>query len=78
LGFDAVVDGFQSKIQKFRDIHYEKKALLNINNDPNKHFHFLPVNSPDSVSLYPPEQLHIVWFNKINDRSVILQWFRFR
>jgi hypothetical protein len=27
---------------------------------------------------YPPEQLHIVWFNKINDRSVILQWFRFR
>jgi DNA sulfur modification protein DndD len=24
---------------------------LNINNDPNKHFHFLPVNSPDSVSL---------------------------
>jgi DNA repair exonuclease SbcCD ATPase subunit len=51
LGFDTVVDDFQNKIQKFRDIHYEKKALLNINNDPNKHFHFLPVNSPDSVSL---------------------------
>lgn len=51
LGFDSVLDDFQSKIQKFRDIHYEKKALLNINNDPNKHFHFLPVNSPDSVSL---------------------------
>lgn len=51
LGFDSVVDDFQSKIQKFRDLHYEKKALLNINNDPNKHFHFLPVNSPDSVSL---------------------------
>jgi DNA sulfur modification protein DndD len=51
LGFDSVVDDFQNKIQKFRDLHYEKKALLNINNDPNKHFHFLPVNSPDSVSL---------------------------
>jgi DNA repair exonuclease SbcCD ATPase subunit len=51
LGFDTVVNDFQSKIQKFRELHYEKKALLNISNDPNKHFHFLPVNSPDSVSL---------------------------
>jgi DNA sulfur modification protein DndD len=51
LGFDTIVDDFQSKIQKFRAVHYEKKALLNISNDPNKHFHFLPVNSPDSVSL---------------------------
>jgi hypothetical protein len=31
-----------------------------------------------ALEKYPPEQLHIVWFNKINDRSVILQWFRFR
>jgi DNA sulfur modification protein DndD len=50
-GFDNVVNDFQTKIQKFREIHYEKKALQNINNDPNKNFHFLPLNSPDSVSL---------------------------
>jgi DNA sulfur modification protein DndD len=50
-GFDNVVNDFQSKIQQFREIHYEKKALQNINNDPNKNFHFLPLNSPDSVSL---------------------------
>jgi DNA sulfur modification protein DndD len=50
-GFESVVDDFQGKIQKFRENHYEKKALQSINNDPNKHFHFLPVNSPDSVSL---------------------------
>lgn len=51
LGYDNVVEDFQNKIQKFREIHFEKKALLNINNNPNEHFHFLPVNSPDSVSL---------------------------
>jgi DNA sulfur modification protein DndD len=50
-GFDNIVNDFQSKIQQFREIHYEKKALQNINNDPNKNFHFLPLNSPDSVSL---------------------------
>lgn len=50
LGFDNVVENFQSKIQQFREIHFEKKTLKNIN-DPNKHFHFLPIDSPDTVSL---------------------------
>ncbi|GGF14255.1 AAA family ATPase [Flavobacterium limi] len=50
LGFDNVVEDFQSKIQQFREFHFEKKTLKNIN-DPNKHFHFLPIDSPDTVSL---------------------------
>jgi DNA sulfur modification protein DndD len=51
LGFDNVESDFQEKIQKFREVHYEKKALKNISENPNKQFHFLPLDSPDSVSL---------------------------
>jgi len=51
LGFENVESDFQEKIQKFREIHYEKKALKNISENPNKQFHFLPLDSPDSVSL---------------------------
>jgi len=50
LGFDNVVEDFQAKIQHYRELHFEKKTLKNIN-DPNKHFHFLPIDSPDTVSL---------------------------
>lgn len=51
LGFENIETDFQEKIQRFRELHYEKKALKNITEDPNKHFHFLPLDSPDSVSL---------------------------
>jgi DNA repair exonuclease SbcCD ATPase subunit len=51
LGFENAETDFQEKIQQFRELHYEKKALKNITEDPNKHFHFLPLDSPDSVSL---------------------------
>ncbi|PIX15245.1 MAG: hypothetical protein COZ74_00760 [Flavobacteriaceae bacterium CG_4_8_14_3_um_filter_31_8] len=51
LGFENIEAEFQHKIQKFREVHYEKKALKNISNNPNKQFHFLPLDSPDSVSL---------------------------
>lgn len=51
LGFENVETDFQNKIQKFREVHYEKKALKNISENPNKQFHFLPLDSPDSVSL---------------------------
>ena len=51
LGHNNVINDFQNKIQKFREVHYEKKALKDINNDPNNNFKFLPLNSPDSVSL---------------------------
>lgn len=51
LGFENVESDFQEKIQQFREVHYEKKALKNISENPNKQFHFLPLDSPDSVSL---------------------------
>jgi DNA sulfur modification protein DndD len=51
LGFDNIENDFQEKIQTFKEIHYEKKALKNISSDPNNHFHFLPLDSPDSMSL---------------------------
>lgn len=51
LGFENVESDFQEKIQLFREVHYEKKALKNISENPNKQFHFLPLDSPDSVSL---------------------------
>lgn len=50
-GFENVISDFQNKIQHFRETHYEKKALHSINADPNRKFYFLPLNSPDSVSL---------------------------
>ena len=51
LGFDNVESQFQEKIQTYREKHFEKKALKNITDDPNKFFHFLPLDSPDAVSL---------------------------
>lgn len=50
--------GFEKEVQKFRDLkeqfvakRYEKRALQNVEENPNEYFHFLPENSPDSVSL---------------------------
>lgn len=51
LGFENIESDFQEKIQKFRELHYEKKTLKNITDDPNKNFHFLPLDSPDTMSL---------------------------
>lgn len=51
LGFENIESDFQAKIQNYREKHYEKKALKNINENPNKQFHFLPLDSPDTVSL---------------------------
>lgn len=51
LGFENIETEFQEKIQAFREIHYEKKAQKNRDENPNQHFHFLPLDSPDSVSL---------------------------
>lgn len=51
LGFENVETDFQIKIQKFRELHYEKKTLKNITDNPNEQFHFLPLDSPDSMSL---------------------------
>jgi DNA sulfur modification protein DndD len=51
MGFDQVVKDFRSLNDKFIDERYKKKALMDIEESPNNYFHFLPVNSPDSVSL---------------------------
>ena len=51
MGFDQEVKNFRSLNDKFIDIRYKKKALLDIEESPNNYFHFLPVNSPDAVSI---------------------------
>lgn len=51
MGFDDSVDRYRKKSDKYTAIHFEKKALKNIDANPNNYFHFLPVNSPDAVSL---------------------------
>jgi DNA sulfur modification protein DndD len=51
MGFDQVVKDFRSLNDKFIDERYKKKALMDIEESPNNYFHFLPVNSPDSVSI---------------------------
>lgn len=51
MGFDQVVKDFRSLNDNFIAVRYKKKALLDIEESPNNYFHFLPVNSPDSVSI---------------------------
>jgi DNA repair exonuclease SbcCD ATPase subunit len=51
LGFEHVVDDFKNKIKEFRQKRYEKKALQNAAENPGEYFSFLPINSPDAVSL---------------------------
>lgn len=56
--FAWIAMGFEEDVQKYRDLkeqfvakRYEKRALQNVEENPNEYFHFLPENSPDSVSL---------------------------
>ncbi|RKR05154.1 hypothetical protein C8C83_4486 [Flavobacterium sp. 90] len=56
--FSWIAMGFEEEITKFRRLndafineHFEKKSLQNIEENPNNYFHFLPVNSPDAVSI---------------------------
>lgn len=51
LGFENSIEEFKTKIKEFRQVRYEKQALLNASENPNDFFTFLPVNSPDAVSL---------------------------
>ena len=51
MGFDQTVNRFRSLNDKFIDERYKKKALLDIEESPNNYFHFLPINSPDAVSI---------------------------
>lgn len=56
--FAWIAFGFEDEVQKYRELNdqyierrYEKKALKSVEENPNEYFHFLPENSPDSVSL---------------------------
>jgi DNA sulfur modification protein DndD len=51
MGFDQSIKDFRNLNDKFIDERYKKKALLDIEESPNNYFHFLPVNSPDAVSI---------------------------
>ena len=51
LGFENSITEFKEKIREFRQTRYEKRALLNVAENPNDYFTMLPVNSPDTVSL---------------------------
>lgn len=50
-GFENIEANFQKKVDVYREVHFAKKTLKNVESDPNKYFHFLPLDSPDSVSL---------------------------
>lgn len=51
MGFEKTVDEFRKISEEYTSKHYERKALKNLDANPNNYFHFLPINSPDSVSL---------------------------
>jgi len=51
MGFDSVVSNFKKLNDDFNEERYKKKALLEVEDNPNNYFHLLPVNSPDLVSL---------------------------
>ena len=51
IGFDEEITKFRRLNDNFISEHFQKKALLNIEENPNNYFHFLPVNSPDAVSI---------------------------
>jgi len=51
MGFETEIERYRKMNEDFLDKHHEKKALKNIEDSPNSYFHFLPVDSPDAVSI---------------------------
>ncbi|MET0574028.1 MAG: hypothetical protein ABWZ79_21595, partial [Pedobacter agri] len=51
MGFEDKIDQFRKMRDEYTSKHFDLKALKNIDANPNNYFHFLPVNSPDAVSL---------------------------
>lgn len=51
MSFEAEIDKFRKLNEQFIEKRYQKKALKEVEDNPNEFFHFLPENSPDSVSL---------------------------
>ena len=51
MGFDDIVSNYQATIDEYNEARYKKKALLEVEESPNSYFHFLPVHSPDMMTL---------------------------
>ncbi|MDM1530755.1 AAA family ATPase [Myroides odoratimimus] len=50
-GFENVSKVFSDKISEFREEHFKKKVLKDIKDGAEENFFFLPIGSPDAVSL---------------------------
>jgi DNA sulfur modification protein DndD len=51
MGFDDEIDKYRSLNEKFIEKHFEKKTLLDIEDSSNGYIQFLPLDSPDMVSI---------------------------
>lgn len=51
MGFQEMVKTYIDFKDEYTEARYEKKAQMKMEREPNNYFHFLPVDSPDSVSL---------------------------
>lgn len=51
LGFEDSINDFKEKIKEFRQKRYEKKAIMNVAENPNDYFTILPSDSPDAITL---------------------------
>jgi DNA sulfur modification protein DndD len=51
MGLNAVVSDFKKLNDNFTEERYKQKALQDVEENPNNYFHFLPVDSPDLISL---------------------------
>ena len=51
MGFNEIVYDFKKLNDNFTEERYKKKALQDVEENPNNYFHFLPVDSPDLMSL---------------------------
>jgi len=51
MGFEDDIERYRKLNDKFIEKRIQKKTLQEVEDNPNEFFHFLPENSPDSVSL---------------------------
>jgi DNA sulfur modification protein DndD len=51
MGFDKEVAKFNELKERFTEKRYQKKALLEVEKNPNDYFHVMPIGSPDAASL---------------------------
>lgn len=51
MGFDDVVPKFKNLVDTFTEERFKKKALQDVEESPNSYIHFLPVDTPDLMSI---------------------------